>query len=68
MQVQLLVKNVTSNIHVRSSSSSSKLIHSCVSMGVVATARHVTACAREGEARPFLLQHEVWGRPPGGTP
>src|SRR6202167_5934753 len=52
MQVQLLVRNVTSNIHVRSSSSSSKLIHSCVSMGVVATARHVTACAREVQALP----------------
>src|ERR1700722_17053960 len=39
MQVQLLVRNVTSNIHVRSSSSSSKLIHSCVSVGVWATAR-----------------------------
>ena len=50
MQVQLLVRNVASKTHVLSSSSSSKLIHSCASVGVMATARHVTACAREADA------------------
>jgi hypothetical protein len=34
---------VLSKTHVRSSSSSSKLSHSCVSVGVDATGRHVTA-------------------------
>src|ERR1700689_2614043 len=33
MQVQLLVRNVTSKTHVRSSSGSPKLTHSCASVG-----------------------------------
>src|ERR1700733_12144463 len=35
MQVQLLVRNVTSKTHVRSSSGSPKLTHSCASVGAL---------------------------------
>ena len=67
MQVQLLVRNVASKTQVRSSSSSSKLIHSCVSVGVDGhgQARYSVRSKARGDAAP---ENRAGGRPPGGTP